>query len=175
VGTAQRLRPCPLRSSAAGWLRQETDATRAWFESAIALTQKGASTLADFVPAIALLFEFDVEKALADDEVAEVLRGEGIEQFVAQIVEELRAHGAPSDAASYQTFVERLKGASSRKGKTLFMPIRVAATGRAHGPELVALIPLLEGGARVSGLAPIVPPLARAEALLGALRARGAS
>ena len=166
---------CKPRFEAAGWLREESDSTSAWFESALALTQKGAHTLAGFVPALAPLFEFDVEKELADPEVAEVLGGEGLEPFVAQIVEDLRANGAPCDADAYKAFTERMKSASGRKGKPLFMPIRVATTGCAHGPELVALIPLLENGARIAGLAPIVPPLARAEALLGALRARGAS
>ncbi|MFA6955325.1 MAG: glutamate--tRNA ligase [Thermoanaerobaculia bacterium] len=162
------------RFAAQGWLQQESDATRAWFESAIALTQKGAHTLADFVPALALLFDFDIERELAGPEVAEVLGDEGLEQFVALVVEDLRAHGSPGDADGYKASVERIKIASGRKGKPLFMPIRVATTGRAHGPELVALIPLLEAGARVPGLAPIVPPLARAEALLHALRERGA-
>jgi glutamyl-tRNA synthetase len=165
---------CKHRFEAAGWLLEESEAVKAWFESAIALTQKGAHTLADFVPALSPMFEFDVEKELADPEIAEVLGDEGLEQFVAQLVDDLRAHGAPVDADGYKAFVERIKGASGRKGKPLFMPIRVATTGRAHGPELVALIPLLEAGARIPGLAPIVPPLARAEAFLRALRDRGA-
>ncbi len=166
---------CKQRFEAVGWLRDESAATRSWFENAIALTQKGAHTLADFVPALALLFEFDVEIELADPEVAEVLEGEGLEQFVELIVEDLRRHGEPGDGEAYKAFVERMKSATGRKGKPLLMPIRVATTGRAHGPELVALVPLLEAGARLAGLAPIVPPLARAEALLGALRARGTS
>lgn len=160
------------RFASAGWLRDDEDETRAWFESAIALTQKGASTTADFVPALAPAFEFSIETVLADAEVDAVIHEEGVEGFVAQIVDDLRANGTPRDADAYKAFAERLKAVSGRKGKPLFMPIRVATTGHAHGPELVALIPLLESGSSIAGLAPIVPPLKRAEALLDALQGR---
>jgi glutamyl-tRNA synthetase len=36
-----------------------------------------------------------------------------------------------------------LKEASGRKGKALFMPLRLALTGREHGPEMAALLPLI--------------------------------
>jgi glutamyl-tRNA synthetase len=41
-----------------------------------------------------------------------------------------------------------LKLASDRKGKQLFMPLRLALTGLDHGPELAALLPLM-GRAKV--------------------------
>jgi glutamyl-tRNA synthetase len=36
-----------------------------------------------------------------------------------------------------------LKGTSGRKGKTLFLPLRLALTGREHGPDMAALLPLI--------------------------------
>ncbi|MEK6636719.1 MAG: glutamate--tRNA ligase [Pseudomonadota bacterium] len=36
-----------------------------------------------------------------------------------------------------------LKDASGRKGKALFMPLRLALTGREHGPDMAALLPLI--------------------------------
>ena len=36
-----------------------------------------------------------------------------------------------------------LKAATGRKGKALFLPLRLALTGRAHGPEMAALLPLI--------------------------------
>ena len=36
-----------------------------------------------------------------------------------------------------------LKEASGRKGKPLFMPLRLALTGREHGPEMATLLPLI--------------------------------
>jgi glutamyl-tRNA synthetase len=36
-----------------------------------------------------------------------------------------------------------LKDATGRKGKPLFLPLRLALTGRAHGPDMAALMPLI--------------------------------
>jgi glutamyl-tRNA synthetase len=36
-----------------------------------------------------------------------------------------------------------LKETTGRKGKTLFMPLRKALTGREHGPDMAALLPLI--------------------------------
>jgi glutamyl-tRNA synthetase len=36
-----------------------------------------------------------------------------------------------------------LKQASGRKGKPLFLPLRLALTGREHGPDMAALLPLI--------------------------------
>ncbi|MGW8134480.1 glutamate--tRNA ligase [Sphingomonas zeae] len=36
-----------------------------------------------------------------------------------------------------------LKNATGRKGKTLFLPLRLALTGRAQGPDMAALLPLI--------------------------------
>ncbi|MBB6227118.1 glutamyl-tRNA synthetase [Polymorphobacter multimanifer] len=39
--------------------------------------------------------------------------------------------------------IAELKGTSGRKGKALFLPLRLALTGEAHGPEMAALLPLI--------------------------------
>ena len=36
-----------------------------------------------------------------------------------------------------------LKQATGRKGKALFLPLRLALTGREHGPDMAALLPLI--------------------------------
>jgi len=36
-----------------------------------------------------------------------------------------------------------LKEATGRKGKALFLPLRLALTGREHGPDMGALLPLI--------------------------------
>lgn len=36
-----------------------------------------------------------------------------------------------------------LKGTTGRKGKALFLPLRLALTGRDHGPDMAALLPLI--------------------------------
>jgi glutamyl-tRNA synthetase len=45
-----------------------------------------------------------------------------------------------------------LKDATGRKGKTLFLPLRQALTGREHGPDMAALLPLIGQDAAVERL-----------------------
>jgi glutamyl-tRNA synthetase len=49
----------------------------------------------------------------------------------------------PWDSTTWKTWTDVLKLASDRKGKQLFMPLRLALTGLDHGPELAALLPLM--------------------------------
>jgi glutamyl-tRNA synthetase len=49
----------------------------------------------------------------------------------------------PWDDTTWSTWTERVKAATGRKGKALFMPLRRALTGLDHGPELKALLPLI--------------------------------
>ena len=44
---------------------------------------------------------------------------------------------------AWREWTGALKQATGRKGKALFMPLRLALTGRDHGPELAALLPLI--------------------------------
>lgn len=47
------------------------------------------------------------------------------------------------DASSWSVFTQRVKEATGRKGKQLFMPLRLALTARTDGPELPVLFALL--------------------------------
>ncbi|WP_440978844.1 glutamate--tRNA ligase [Sphingomonas pseudosanguinis] len=44
---------------------------------------------------------------------------------------------------SWHALTAALKDATGRKGKTLFLPLRLALTGRAQGPDMAALLPLI--------------------------------
>jgi len=45
---------------------------------------------------------------------------------------------------SWSQWTNAVKAATGRKGKGLFMPLRRALTGMDHGPEMAALMPLLQ-------------------------------
>jgi glutamyl-tRNA synthetase len=49
----------------------------------------------------------------------------------------------PWDLATWGAWTNAVKGATGRKGKDLFLPLRRALTGRDHGPELKNLLPLI--------------------------------
>ena len=50
----------------------------------------------------------------------------------------------PWTAATWGEWTGAVKAATGRKGKGLFMPLRKALTGMDHGPEMAALMPLLQ-------------------------------
>ena len=49
----------------------------------------------------------------------------------------------PWDGDTWAQWTAALKTRTSRKGKALFHPLRLALTGREEGPELAALLPLI--------------------------------
>lgn len=49
----------------------------------------------------------------------------------------------PWDLTTWGAWTAAVKGATGRKGKELFLPLRRALTGRDHGPELKNLLPLI--------------------------------
>ena len=62
-------------------------------------------------------------------------------EFIRSTIDKLPA--APWDETTYDTWLAAIKPATDRKGKTLFMPLRLALTGLEHGPELKKILPLL--------------------------------
>lgn len=50
---------------------------------------------------------------------------------------------APWDRNTWKEWTDRLKAETGRKGKNLFMPLRIALTGQIHGPELADLLVLI--------------------------------
>ncbi len=61
--------------------------------------------------------------------------------FLKQALETLPA--ASWDETTWGAWTNAIKAATGRKGKDLFMPLRLALTGMDHGPEMKALLPLI--------------------------------
>jgi len=62
--------------------------------------------------------------------------------FVAQAMALLPE--GPFDTETWGTWTSDVKEATGRKGKGLFMPLRLALTGQAHGPDMSSVMPLLQ-------------------------------
>ncbi|MBV1690208.1 glutamate--tRNA ligase [Novosphingobium sp. G106] len=58
----------------------------------------------------------------------------------------------PWSGEIWQALTGDLKQATGRKGKLLFLPLRQALTGRDHGPDMAALLPLIGQDAAVARL-----------------------
>ena len=63
-------------------------------------------------------------------------------EFIAQAFDMLG--DAPYADDTWSTWTTAVKEATGRKGKGLFMPLRKAVTGRARGPEMADVMPLLQ-------------------------------
>ena len=82
---------------------------------------------------------------VAGDIVAPVIEGES--DYLQAALAALPAE--PWDKMVWPNWIDALKAATGRKGKALFMPLRLALTGEDHGPELRDLLPLM-GRARAA-------------------------
>ena len=79
--------------------------------------------------------------ALCRDGAEPVIAPEDAE-FVAQAMELLPP--PPYGPEAWKDWTGAVKAATGRKGKGLFMPLRLALTGQAQGPDMGALMPLLQ-------------------------------
>lgn len=121
-----------------------------WLEEGIEVVKTSVHRLTEFAGALDFVLSYeapDIDRVFAE-----------------KLEEELRLNGTPTDELTYKSMVERLKDATGAKGKALFMPLRLAITGREHGPELVRAIPLLERACRSDER--VLSPLERVERIL---------
>ena len=73
---------------------------------------------------------------------AEPIIDEADREFVAQAMAMLPE--GPLDEDSWGNWTGAVKEATGRKGRGLFMPLRLALTGQQHGPDMRRLLPLLQ-------------------------------
>jgi glutamyl-tRNA synthetase len=91
----------------------------------------------DAQPWVDVVFGGPVEISAADEQV---VRDAGAEFFAAA------ARAAEEKGNDWAAITGAVKAATGKKGAQLFMPLRVALTGRAHGPELAPLLRLMPPG-----------------------------
>ena len=111
----------------------------AFVRKLVALYQEQMSYGAEILPLSELFFKEEVtyneeaEEVLKREQVPEVLRAfleetENLQDFVAEEIKKA---------------IKNVQKKTGQKGKNLFMPIRAAATGQTHGPELPSALELL--------------------------------
>ncbi|MEQ9694326.1 glutamate--tRNA ligase [Shimia sp. SDUM112013] len=75
-------------------------------------------------------------------EGAEPVIDEEDREFVAEAMALLPE--GPFDGDTWGSWTKAVKEATGRKGRGLFMPLRKALTGQSHGPDMSAVMPLLQ-------------------------------
>jgi Glutamyl- and glutaminyl-tRNA synthetases len=85
-------------------------------------------------------------RCFADEAFAELEKEDAALAALAETPAEfwpLAAMLLQQSGGDYRIWTKTLQQESGLKGKSLFMPLRAALTGRSHGPELAALLPLI--------------------------------
>lgn len=110
-----------------------------WVHDLIALYHGQLSFGAEIVELSAQFFNDTLEY---DEAASEILAGEQVPEVMASLktkLEELETFDAPS----IKSAIKAVQKETGHKGKNLFMPVRVVATGETSGPELPDAIALI--------------------------------
>lgn len=85
---------------------------------------------------------FGKEITVENDEAMEILHMEQVPEILRALRQKVKEADA-IDAEFGKSIFKVLKNETGAKGKNLFMPVRVALTGRMHGPEMIEIIEVL--------------------------------
>lgn len=124
-----------------------TEDKRAWLVKVTAALQGYISHGAELAEHMALFFED--EFTLETEEAKTVLQHESVPK-VMQLFEEKLTGLEVVDEAAVKGVMKSLTKELKLGGKYVYMPIRVALTGKMHGPELIEVIPLLGVGRTIT-------------------------
>ena len=111
-----------------------------WVRQVVAAVREYVSFIAQIPEHAAVFFHDDI--AMENEETAAILKDPDVERVMAEFLAKL----SQLDTITGEQVHATLKAIGKELklgGKKVFMPVRVALTGKMHGPELVALIPLL--------------------------------
>lgn len=110
-----------------------------WTKNLVALYQEQLSYGAEIVELSELFFKEELE---LEEEAKAVLQEEGVKEVLSTFANEIEKLPSlqPEDV---QATLKSVQKATGQKGKKLFMPVRVAATGQTHGPDLPKAIALI--------------------------------
>ncbi|HMV42494.1 MAG TPA: glutamate--tRNA ligase [Leptospiraceae bacterium] len=87
--------------------------------------------------------EFFNNDIVIENEEARTIATSGNADKVIQTFFKLLGNGEPKSSDEYKALIDKTGIETGEKGKNLYMPIRVATTGKAHGLELPVLFNLL--------------------------------
>lgn len=155
------LKGCPvprLLTLAAPFLEKVgllgTDLTpdlQSWTEELLSVVVVYLDRLEDLGKETNFLWNFDPALDLKDSSAKEILEDSVAGEVILSFCQKLEESGAQE--VSYEVYKEAILGvmkSTGAKGKAVFRPIRLAITGRASGPELDRIIPLIEKGSQLT-------------------------
>ncbi|MDQ0286257.1 nondiscriminating glutamyl-tRNA synthetase [Desulfofundulus luciae] len=111
-----------------------------WLKQLVAAVRDYLTNLSEITRHVDIFFAPEVEPE--DEEARSVLAGEQVPRVLAALAEKIKsADGLDEEIA--RSILKRLPRELGLGARKVYLPIRVALTGRTHGPELYQVIPLL--------------------------------
>lgn len=124
----------------AGYLEDELGPEKlAWVEQVVAVAGNYVSYIQEITQHVDIFFRDQVPPV--DEEAKQVLTGEHI-PLVMNTAIGLVSETEQLTGDSVKTLLKAVGKQTGLKGKMIFMPLRVALTGKTHGPELYQIIPI---------------------------------
>ncbi len=111
-----------------------------WLSILVDTVREGISTLAELPEKVDFILKDNID--IDEDTFDEYLKNENALILMDAIINELKEVES-IDMEYAKGFMKLIQKSTGIKGKNLFMPVRVAITGSAHGPELVNVLYLL--------------------------------
>ncbi len=111
-----------------------------WLKILVETVREGLSNVSEIVDAVDIFFRDTIE--VEDEDALDVLKWEETEKVLKAFKAEVESVDEIDQEFS-KTVMKKIQKATGIKGKKLFMPTRVALSGKVHGPELVSIIYLL--------------------------------
>ncbi len=111
-----------------------------WLQLMTKTVQESLDTISEIPEKVQFIFNDDLE--IIEDEGLDIIKGEDVPQILQAMKEELK-NIDEIDEEYAKGFMKSIQKATGVKGKSLFMPARVALTGSQHGPEFVNILVLL--------------------------------
>ncbi|GBG78006.1 hypothetical protein CBR_g25940 [Chara braunii] len=141
-------------------------------DDAVELIKEGITLVSDCEANLLDLLAYPLHQTIASEEAAAIL-ADGFPEVVAAILSAFDdgdlANAIAGGESTWKTWVKGVGKKLSRKGKRLFMPIRLALTGSMQGPDvgqILAMLQKAEGTGAVANEGGILVPLADRVAML---------
>lgn len=153
--------------------------TPAFIEAATELVRDSLDVARDALPKVQSILEYPLADTVASGQ-AEAVLADGFEEVAAAVLE---AHASGQLEAAieagpqaYKAWVNAVGKTLKRKGKRLFLPLRLALTGRVEGPEVGAALRVLHAvdAVELGQAARCIPLKERTRALRVLLETQGA-
>ncbi|SCZ09811.1 glutamate--tRNA ligase [Alkaliphilus peptidifermentans] len=125
----------------AGYINSEEVAERyEWLKDMVEVLKESISYVAEVTEKVDIFFKTEIQPE--DDEAKELLKVEHMALLLDTLIEKINATNEIESDFGKKAFKE-IQKETGIKGPMLFKPIRVAITGKAHGPDINLVIKVL--------------------------------